>query len=483
MTQATQIGEGVDYSRYREWQKVTAPNGAVYYKVPNTGYLFDPFASAAKGRPVLYTDPSPQVTERQKAEQERQDAINAQKQAASPMGQILPVVGSTAGVIGANYAVNALKPATAIGAVNTATGPAVIMSDGSIAGQAANTATQAATQVAATTPAQAFAGAVQAPVGDAVATSMGNGILTTASPEVIPGAGAVTPPVEGIGITPYLGVAGAALGGYGLYNAIKAHDSKSAFLSGAGLGGGLAAAAPLLGFTPLGWAGLGLAALGGGAFGLGAESLLGHKTTKEYEAERWGGLQENGVNDANAAFQANHPDGDTGVWQTGKYAGKKWNFTDALDLAKDDPSQFRLVFGNYQTFGNDWAKYSPAQQDAIVRELINQGLYKSDHGDILITNENKAREIKDQILAGNQTTTAVNPQVATNTQGQTTVNPVAPVTAPPQAQTNSQWQYDIRLPQPTTPMVITNKPNVTANIPGGAAIIGKQLADRINARR
>lgn len=522
-----QTSAGIDYSQYKSWPKVVAPNGAVYYKVPNTGYLYDPFLSQSKGRPVLFNDPSPQVAERQKAEEERQAAIDAQKRAMSPAGQILPVVGSVGGIVGAKYAVDALSPVHAIGSpVNTPNGLVMGMSDGSFIGPGAQGQSAAAGALTAQTPGQAFANAAtaQAPgvVAPGVAPSWGgaldatmaqNGIgpvasgaeygnmLANSTSGIGPFASGENyasalsqAPAEEVGAlgsaAPYLGVAGAALGGYGLYNAIQANDPKSAFISGAGLGSGLAAAAPLLGLGPVGWAGLGLAALGGGAFGLGAEGLLGHKKTKQYEAERWGGLADDGVADANAAFQANHPEGDTGKWTSGKFAGKEWNFEDASTLAKEDPSQFRLVYGNYQTFGNDWSKYSPAQQDQIVSRLLSEGLYKPDHGDIIIKNEEAARKIKDEVLGGSQTTTAISPEVATKTQGQTTKAPVITgpiniatqnpnVNAPVGVVAPNQWRPQIQLPSNVKPfpIVINNPPS------GGAAIVGKQLAQRLNARR
>lgn len=103
---------GIDYSQYANWKTITAPTGAVYYIVPNSGYVYDPFLSSVKGRPVLFTNPSPQVEERDKAKAEKDKAIKAAEEAASPMGQLLPVVGSVGGLVGANYLANALAPST-----------------------------------------------------------------------------------------------------------------------------------------------------------------------------------------------------------------------------------------------------------------------------------------------------------------------------------------------------------------------------------
>ena len=487
-------GTNIDVRNYKKWETVTLPDGTVLYIVPNSGWAYDPLLSQSKGRSVFRKNPKSQLEEQRIAKEHEEEVLNMQKRAASPAGQILPVVGSVGGIVGAKYAVDALSPVHAIGSpVNTPNGLVIGMSDGSLAGPGAVANTGAIT---AQTPAAAFSsaanpswdGALSPLLGESGAAQSG-ALATTEAANATYGGNAALAPTQEVGslgsAAPYLGVAGAALGGYGLYNAIQANDPKSAFISGAGLGSGLAAAAPLLGFGPVGWAGLGLAALGGGAFGLGAEGLLGHKKTKQYEAERWGGLADDGVADANAAFQANHPEGDTGKWTTGQFAGKEWNFEDASTLAKQDPSQFRLVYGNYQTFGNDWSKYSPAQQDQIVSRLLSEGLYKPDHGDIIIKNEDAARKIKDEVLAGGPVTTAVNPQVATKTQGQTTVKPV--ITGPINVATQNpnvnapvgNWKPQIQLPSNVSPMpIIINNPPM-----GGAAIIGKQLAQRINNAR
>lgn len=149
------------------------------------------------------------------------------------------------------------------------------------------------------------------------------------------------------------------------------------------------------------------AAIGGGLGGLVGlgKGLFKHKSTKEYEKERWGDFankaQASGINPALAdiAQNANHPVGDTGIWQTGKYAGQKWDFNKALDLAKSGGNDFNLVLGNMQTFGPEWLNKTPDQQRAVSQALANAGLYKGDHGDVLISDANKAQQIYQQLAA------------------------------------------------------------------------------------
>jgi len=104
--QPAPFGGQPDYSQYASWPKVIAPDGTVYYKVPGTGYLLNPFLSAAKGRPVLFTDPTAKAAEVQDAKDAQKKAQKQQEQANSPTGQMLPVVGTVGGALLANEVMN-----------------------------------------------------------------------------------------------------------------------------------------------------------------------------------------------------------------------------------------------------------------------------------------------------------------------------------------------------------------------------------------
>ena len=171
-----------------------------------------------------------------------------------------------------------------------------------------------------------------------------------------------------------------------------------------------------------------LAIATGGLSELG-RGLFGHQSTKDVEAQRWGDLQSQGVTGAQAAQLSNHPVGDTGKWTTGKYAGQDWSFDKAADLAKDDPSQFRTVYGNLDTFGNDWmTKYSPGQQDAITKNVLNAGLYDGQKGDIVITDKDKAKQIAADTIANyKDPTPAATTQSTGNTRPQTRAPSLADV--------------------------------------------------------
>lgn len=141
-------------------------------------------------------------------------------------------------------------------------------------------------------------------------------------------------------------------------------------------------------------------AIAGNAIGYGLDkSGLMHKTTKQTQQSRWEKLANRGVPNVDAAYQANHGQGD-GTWETGKYAGQKWSFEKAQDLARQDPTHFQHVYGNLDTFGADWANYTDEQQKAITAGLVANGLYKSNKGDIVVKDKAAAMKIKDQVLAG-----------------------------------------------------------------------------------
>lgn len=137
------------------------------------------------------------------------------------------------------------------------------------------------------------------------------------------------------------------------------------------------------------------------------QSALGldHKSTKEMQAERWGSLIDAGVPNAEIAYAANHPDGDTGKWSSGKYAGQDWTFEKASDLAREDPTHFQHVLGNYQALGNDYSGLTDAQQKSFTAKALADGLYSANKGDVLISDQGRAKSILAEIL-GQQPTAA-----------------------------------------------------------------------------
>ena len=151
---------GVDFSQYRSWQTVKTPRGGVYYVVPGTPYVYDPFASAARGQTVLYLNPTPEIQDRERAEKVQ----DAQLESQSPMGQAIPVVGGVGGTLAGAYAYDKFMKPAPISASNP-----VVTAEPTVAPTA-----QPQPTVAPTTPAQGFTQGAQ--TGSAAVTPAGNTI-------------------------------------------------------------------------------------------------------------------------------------------------------------------------------------------------------------------------------------------------------------------------------------------------------------------
>lgn len=205
----------------------------------------------------------------------------------------------------------------------------------------------------------------------------------------------------GIGLAPYLGAGAAGLGAYQLYKGLKAGDTKSSALGGAGLAGGLAAAAPLAGFGPLGWGAIGLSALGGGALGAGLSGLFDHESTRDIAKKHTSQLSKMGGNDSNwqnyvgtvrAQFNEGPPDPDNPYFG-GKYGS--WDEYKSAGLNADDLSH---VYGNLKTYGPAWASLSQDQRRAITQANIDSGLYRPNKGEVEITDAAKAKANFDAVM-------------------------------------------------------------------------------------
>jgi hypothetical protein len=216
-----------------------------------------------------------------------------------------------------------------------------------------------------------------------------------------------------------LGGAAALKGGYDSVNAWQHGGSGRAGLTqlGAGLGtmvgGPLGSAVGAVGGNLLGYGMQGdgwknnatLVALGPiGWTALAAKKFgLIHQTTKQAQQERWSGLaNDNKDPNLQAAYLANHPEGDDGIWKDGKYAGQKWSFEKANDLAKTG-NDFNLAFGSVQAGGDDWLTLTPDVQQKITNKAAQEGLYYSKKGDILVNDKERFKQIKDEVIGGNMT--------------------------------------------------------------------------------
>lgn len=381
-----------DYSKYPTWEQVKTPSGATYYVVPGTAFVYDPFLSQQKGKPVLWQNPKPQQDEKAAAEK-------AAKDAASPLNQLLPVAGSTAGVIGAKYAVDALGPATA----------AEKLAELELSKQiAAQTAQQAAAQGAGQTASLAApqivdAGRVAGNVADVGANTMAF--------------------QDGLNFSNALSAAAVAKGGYDVQKGYEQGGEgvrSGLTTAGAGIGSlimpglGTAAGAAIgnvlgYGLQGSGWKNdLALLAAGGGitaplivARRMGVDLM--HKTTKQVQQEHTQQLAEKAPEDA--TWQ-NYLGGmrTQEVNKDAPFAGKYKTF-DEYKKAGLQADDLTGVYGNLKTFGPEWAKLDFNKQKQVTQGLIDAGLYKSKKGEVEITDEDKAHEIKNQVLGVPKPTT------------------------------------------------------------------------------
>lgn len=372
---------GTDYTQYHTWKQVTMPGGQIFYEVPgNTGYVFDPVASNASGRKVFRPNPKLSIEKQKEEEAKLKKQQEQQEFLQSPVGQLMPVVAGTGGLIAAH---EIMKPSASI--LKDLGNGTALMSDNTIqaiGGQA-----------------PAISGAATSSISNAAASG---GIQ---SPGVIGASrvsGAAPAAEAGIGVTPYLGAAGAGLSAYGLYNAIDKGDTKSGALSGAGLGMGLGMAAPLAGFGPIGWGTLGLMALGGGAGGAALTKLFDHESTRELAKRHTGELlgssddpnYQSYVSGMREQYNAPPPD------PSKPYHGGQYATWEEYKNAGLDPTDLTGVYGNIKTFGQEWANLSEPQRVAVTKGIIDAGLYKSKKGEVEISDAAKAKEIKDNVLKG-----------------------------------------------------------------------------------
>lgn len=381
---------GVDFSRYKEWPVVRTPSGGIYYAVPNSAFVYDPFLSQAKGKPVLYRNPTPDLEAQQQAEDERQAQLDLQKQQGSPLNQILPVAAGTAGVVGGKYAIDAMTGPTAVQSLGNGT---TLMSDGSVVSQATG---QVVSQAAAPTAASAFMGGVSGvgPVasGSEYASMLGS---SGAAPEIVSATRVPAAEAAGAGVGPYIGAAGIPIAGYGVYEGIKHQNPAQGGLAGAGLGLSLGAAAPLLGLStgPLGWGALGLMALGGAGLGAGGAFLAGmfDRDMWKTEGKRLNKLVDDGVNipdelmGATQLTKGRSKQELVNLEQSKVDQGMYGNPTFAQSRKESDlnPQDIWGTAAMFEKFGNDWlGKFSEQDRLNIAQKALDAGAVREHHGTI-----------------------------------------------------------------------------------------------------
>lgn len=418
-----------DYSQYYNWEPVQLPTGATYYIVPGTGWAYDPFTSSQTGKVQLFSNPKQRVADEKQTRDEHDAAISLAKKQSGVGQQLMGVGLPIAAGLGGKYlydnylakeAVSAATKTAATAAQTAATTPAAASSglmnygnyasglqtspyslgvDTSLTGAPAVPSFGFDTDLAQVLDTQV------APLG----TNTGATAMARLSPDALNAAAGETTTPESTGFLS--GLTAQAPG-----TTLMGNATLGSMLPAAGIAAGLYTGMQQFGGIKNAFKGKKLSGMQQAALALptfGASLLwnhipgLVHKSTKQYEAERWGDLADKGITGAQEAFAAGHAADDDHIWKEGPTAGKEWNWEDAVMRAKAKPSEFRGVYGNFDTFGNDWATYDPAQQDKIVTRLIDENLYDPDKGDITISDKDRARKIKDEVLSSDPATSTI----------------------------------------------------------------------------
>jgi len=242
---------------------------------------------------------------------------------------------------------------------------------------------------------EAAAGATTEAAAGAAPTILSVEPVAGAATEAGAGAGAGAFSLSGIGSAGNAFLP--AVGAFGAYDLLT-HNR------GAGRGAlqGAASGAAIGSFFP--GAGTAIGAGIGGALGL-AKGLFGeHESTRDVARKHTSQLLNAGKDNSNwqnyvagMRAQYNAPTRDSS-----KTYGNQFATFDEYKKAGLRADDLTGVYGNLKTFGPDWANYSQQQRQAVTQGLIDQGLYESKKGEVIVTDAEKAKQIRDSIIKSQQ---------------------------------------------------------------------------------
>lgn len=218
--------------------------------------------------------------------------------------------------------------------------------------------------------------------------------MSQAKAPFLPGQGA-TPAAPGM-LSQGLGAAGAAYGAYQAFKGIKDKNPMQAGMGGLGAGLGLNAMGYALG--PWGWA----ATLAAPTALAAMNKLFDHESTRDVAKRHTKELGKMGQGDVDwgrylgaMREQHNAPPPDPSK----PFHGGQYSTWDEYKKAGLDASDLTGVYGNLKSFGPDWSRLNFDQQKAVTQGLIDNDLYKSKKGEVIVTDENRARAVMSDILA------------------------------------------------------------------------------------
>lgn len=352
---------GVNIAEYPNWPKVTLPNGETYYEVPgHPGYVYDPTMSNATGDTVFRANPRDSIKKQQEEEDRLKKAQDQQSFNQSPLGQILPVAAGTGGLIAASQI---MKPGASL-ADKLIEQQLLSQGAGAAGADAAASGALGAGGFAESIGAPAAYGGFAGP--GAVAGEAGVPIAADAG---VLGTGLGVLPLAGIAAGTYL----AGKGAWDEFNGKKPNLASRATLD-----------------------------IATGGLNELALPYLMHKSTRDVAKGHTNDLLKVGKDDANyqnyvsgmrEQFNSGPPD------PSKPFAGKYGSW-DEYQKAGLEANDLTGVYGNIKTYGPEWANLTQEQRQAVTQANIDSGLYKSNKGEVEITDQNKAIENKDNVLKG-----------------------------------------------------------------------------------
>lgn len=465
--------QNIDFSQYPTWPKVVSKiDGQTYYQVPgDSGKYFNPYAGS---NGTVQDLPEKLIQNKKNVD----DSLQPPKPGIGDT--VAPVVGTVGGIVGSKLAVDYAtgtgafapkvgaevgKKVVADAATNTATntGSSIANSGGGITGGSQGAA-QTGSNISSSTTSGAAGGPVPVGTAENGGTMMSDG--STVMPDGTFVAGEGTPNFS-VGSPSYAGYVAAAIeAARGLHRAFTDHKASSrdqaANLQTSGVmavgdvysGGLLSAADAVSGgrISKLVNKGVGLNNKINSKLTFGLSDKINdkifHQSTRGLAEQHTGELLKQGKDDKQwqdyvsgmrAGYNAPPPDPSKPF--AGKYAS--W---DEYKTAGLDAGDLTGVYGNLNTYGPQWAKLTLDQQKAVTQANINDGLYDSKKGEVVLNNSEKANQNLKNVLAGNQTatptaTTSSTPSVPmVQTNGQPvdpTLSGPLPINGPARSQTLS----------------------------------------------
>lgn len=318
----------------------------------------------------------------QEIAQQKQEDAQATAQNNALIGTVAAPVGTIGGLALANHFLNSGSAATTALTGDATTGGSL----GSAAGAGAGSAgALSAPQLVSVSPTTSATGA--AATGGTSAAETGSALGSAA---------------------PYLGLAGAGLGAYGLYQGFGKGDARGGALSGSALGGGLAAASPLLlGTGPVGWGalalGAGLGALGGGL--VGSIKSGKHEDQNRRDDVR-ANLQQSGLLDNNYNLKL----ANGGLFDIGKDGGPRAEYGGRRPYELDFSGGAKPYQGDTIAAVNPLAEIVTNGDDKLRSDFAGYftNAAMSNAGDVNAARQNALAFYKQAGLDANKATSAIN---------------------------------------------------------------------------